>query len=182
MDMKSHETKEKTEADLLNEDPLTGAHGAHPVAAGTGALLGGMAGAVIGASLAGPVGSIAGASMVGGALAGGLLGKAAGEIVDPTVEDAYWRERHPLEAYGAGTPYEDYEPAYRAGYEGFAQYGGEQFADVEADIARDYASHRAGLPWEKARPAAEAAWERVRDRTVTRRASGGDGESAVESQ
>jgi hypothetical protein len=179
MDMKSHQTKEKSEADLLNEDPLSGAHGAHPVATGAGAFLGGVTGAMIGASMAGPVGSIAGASMVGGALAGGLLGKAAGEVADPTVEDAYWRERHPLESYGAGTPYEDYEPAYRAGYEGFERHGGERFADVEADIARDYASHRAGLPWEKARPAAEAAWERVRERAVTGHAPKADGGTSV---
>jgi len=177
--MKSIETEEKIAADLRHEDPLSGAPGAHPLATGTGALLGGVAGAVLGAAMAGPVGSIAGASMVGGALAGGLLGKAAGEIADPTIEDAYWRERHPLEAYGAGTAYEDYEPAYRAGYEGFDRHGGEQFADVEADIAHDYASHRAGVPWEKARPAAEAAWGRLRDRSVARRAQQEDGGTGV---
>jgi hypothetical protein len=177
--MKSIHTEKEKPADLRHEDPLSGAPGAHPMAVGAGALLGGVAGAVMGGTIAGPMGSIAGASMVGGALAGGLLGKAVGEVIDPTVEDAYWRERHPLEAYGAGTAYEDYEPAYRAGYEGFARHGGEQFADVEADISRDYASHRAGLPWEKARPAAEAAWSRVRDRTAARRVQGEDGGAGV---
>lgn len=165
--MKSNEPEKSPAEEMRHEDPLTGAPGAHPVATGTGALIGGVAGAVIGAALAGPVGSIAGASMVGGAFAGGLIGKGAGEIVNPTVEDAYWRERHALEAYGAGTAYEDYEPAYRSGYEGYEKYGGVDFVDVEADISRDYMSHRAGLPWEKARPAAEAAWERIRDRKVT---------------
>jgi len=175
MTMKDNETDEKLAVEMRHEDPLTGAPGAHPVATGTGALLGGMAGAVIGAAMAGPVGTIAGASMVGGAFAGGLLGKGAGEIVNPTVEDAYWRERHSLEAYGAGTEYEEFEPAYRAGYEGYEKYGGVAFADVEADISRDYLSHRAGLPWEKARPASQAAWQRIHDRSMAQRAQGQEG-------
>jgi hypothetical protein len=173
--MKDNETNEKLAEDLRHKDPLTGAPGTHPLATGTGAFLGGMAGAVIGAAMAGPVGSIAGASMVGGALAGGLIGKGAGEIVKPTVEDAYWRERHSLEAYGAGTEYEEFEPAYRSGYEGFEKYGGVDFADVEADISRDYMSHRAGVPWDRARPAAEAAWERIRNRTATHHAQDQEG-------
>ncbi len=58
--MKSIATEEKIAEELRHEDPITAHSGAHPVSTGAGALLGGMAGAVIGAALAGPVGSIAG--------------------------------------------------------------------------------------------------------------------------
>jgi hypothetical protein len=142
----------KTETELRNEDPLTGAPGAHPAAAGTGAILGG------------PVGAAAGASMVAGAVAGGLIGKMTGEAIDPTIEDAYWRERHPFETHAEGRPYEEFEPAYRSGYEGFSRHGGEKFSDVEADIQKDYESHKATVPWDKARPASAAAWRRVYER------------------
>jgi phage tail tape-measure protein len=46
-------------------------------------------GSALGAA-AGPAGVIAGA-VVGGVI-GGLAGKKAGEEINPTVEDAYWRQ------------------------------------------------------------------------------------------
>lgn len=105
--------------------------------------------------------------MVAGAVAGGLVGKFTGEAIDPTMEDTYWRERHSLESHAAGQPYEEFEPAYRSGYEGYARHGGDDFADVEADIQKDYESYKASVPWEKARPASKAAWQRVYDRNST---------------
>jgi hypothetical protein len=73
-----------------NRDPITGAKGAHPVGVGVGTAVGGVVtGGVLGAA-AGPVGVVAGA-VVGGVL-GGLAGKKAGEEINPTVEDAYWRQ------------------------------------------------------------------------------------------
>src|SRR5687767_6626273 len=100
-----------------NADPLTGAPGSHPIGTGLGAAGGGAAGAAIGTAVGGPVGTIVGA--VVGAVAGGLGGKAAGEAFDPTAEDAYWRHAHGKQHYA--TPddrYEDFAPAYRAGWEG----------------------------------------------------------------
>lgn len=149
---------------LRNEDPLSGAPASHPVATGVGAVLGGAAGAALGTMVAGPVGTAAGASMAVGAVAGGLLGKGAGEIIDPTVEDAYWRERHGLESYGATEPYETYEPAYRSGYEGFKRHGGKGFEEVEPEIRKAYEKSGSRLPWEKARPASLAAYDRVYQR------------------
>ena len=35
----------------------------------------------------------------GGAFIGGYAGKAAGELIDPTAEDAFWREQHPHQPY-----------------------------------------------------------------------------------
>src|SRR4051812_35221837 len=78
-----------------NRDPISGAPGAHPVGTGIGAAGAGAAGAAIGAAL-GPAGSAVGGVVgaVVGALAGGLAGKGAAEAINPTDEDAYWRENY----------------------------------------------------------------------------------------
>ena len=81
-----------------NRDPITGAPGAHPVGTGLGAAGGGLAGAAAG-SLAGPIGTVVG--LVAGAVVGGLGGKAAAEGVNPTAEEAYWRENHGRQPYAA---------------------------------------------------------------------------------
>ena len=106
---------------LRNPDPITKAPGSHPIGTGIGAVAGGAAaGAAVG-TVAGPVGTIAGAAV--GAIVGGLAGKGVAEIVNPTVEDAYWRENHSRQPYAKGRSYDDYGPAYRTGYEGYALYG-----------------------------------------------------------
>lgn len=48
-----------------------------------------MTGAAVGAA-GGPIGIAVGAAI--GAIAGGLAGKGVAEMVDPTVEDAYWEK------------------------------------------------------------------------------------------
>lgn len=164
--MKNHSTKEQKE--LRNEDPATGAPGSHPLATGIGATIGGIAGAAIGTAVAGPVGGAAGAALAGGAVLGGLAGKYTGEAVDPTIEDAYWREHHHSQPFGNDAPYEAYAPAYRVGYEGFATHQGRQFADVEADLQKEYEGHRASVPWDKARRASKAAWQRSYDRHASK--------------
>jgi hypothetical protein len=148
-----------------NRDPISGAPGSHPIGTGVGAAAGGAAGAAAG-SVAGPVGTVVGAAI--GAIAGGLAGKGVAEMVDPSVEDAYWRENHVREPYfSAGREYDDfYAPAYRAGYEGRVKYDGRAFDDVEDDLAADYARFRGNdMTWEEVRPATRAAWDRV-DRRV----------------
>src|SRR5436190_24133165 len=80
-----------------NRDPLTGTPGAHPVGTGAGAAGGGAAGAAIGMAVGGPVGAAVG--LAAGAIAGGFAGKEAAEAVNPTVEDAYWRENYSNEPW-----------------------------------------------------------------------------------
>src|ERR1035437_9999177 len=110
--MKTYIDKDKAS----NPDPITKAPGSHPVGTGIGAVAGGAAaGAAVG-TVAGPVGTIAGAAV--GAVVGGLAGKGVAEMVNPTIEDAYWRENHSRQAYAKGRLYDDYGPAYRIGYEG----------------------------------------------------------------
>ena len=54
-----------------------------------------------------------------GAVVGGLAGKAAAEAVNPTAEEAHWRERYASEPYyEQGRSFDDYAPAYRLGLAG----------------------------------------------------------------
>jgi len=154
-----------------NRDPITQEPGAHPVGTGIGAAAGGAAGgiaagaaagAAIGTGAAGPIGTAVG--IIAGAVVGGLAGKAAAEKIDPTVEDAYWKENYRSRKYvGNDEKWETYAPAYRAGYQGYSRNAGKRYEEVEADLQRDYERNAgpAALRWEKARPAARDAWDRV---------------------
>ena len=75
-----------------NLDPLSGAPGAHPVGTGVGAAAGGVVAGALAGTVAGPVGTLVGAAV--GAVAGGLAGKGIAEMIDPTAEEAYWRENY----------------------------------------------------------------------------------------
>lgn len=146
-----------------NLDPISGAPGAHPVGVGVGAATAGATGAAIGMA-AGPVGAAVGAAV--GAVAGGLIGKGVAEAIDPTAEEAYWRDRyHTEEYYDKGLTYEDYQPAYRTGYTGYGKHGveGRDFDAAEAELEREYNESRGSsrLEWEKAKAASRAAWDRA---------------------
>ena len=156
--------KEK-EAKDANRDPITGAPGSHPVGTGLGAAAGGMAAGAAAGTVAGPVGTLVGAAA--GAVVGGLAGKAAAEAIDPTVEEAYWRENYVREPYyRKGVSYDHYAPAYRTGYEGRSKFTGRTFEEVERDLEKNYAQLKgdSSLAWDQARPAAHAAWHRNRSR------------------
>ena len=147
-----------------NRDPITGAPGSHPVGTGIGAALGGAAAGAAAGSVAGPIGTAAGAAA--GAIIGGLAGKGVAEAIDPTAEEAYWQENYVREPYyEKGVAYDQYAPAYRTGYEGRAQYGTRSFEEVERDLETSYNRNKgsSGLGWDKARPAARAAWHRDRN-------------------
>jgi hypothetical protein len=143
-----------------NPDPITGAPGSHPVGTGLGAAAGGAAAGAAAGSVAGPVGTIAGAAA--GAIVGGLVGKSIAEKIDPTREDAYWRENHNRQGWAKGRPYDDFQAAYRTGYEGYAQYSnvGGRFDDREAELRTKYMSTNPKLSWDEARAASRAAWEK----------------------
>jgi hypothetical protein len=85
-------------------------------------------------------------------------------VVDPEKEEAYWRQHHHKQPYaGEKATFEHYAPAYRTGYEGFVKHQGKAYEDIEDDLALDYEKHRIGsaLPWDEARHATRAAWERL---------------------
>jgi len=144
-----------------NPDPITGAPGAHPIGTGIGAVGGGTAGAAIGAAV-GPPGALIGAAV--GAVVGGLAGKGLAESIDPTVEDAYWRDNYLKESYtNRDLSYDDYSSAYRTGYTGYGRYPGKKWDDVESHLQNDWEQNKgeSHLAWPDAKPATKAAWERV---------------------
>ncbi|MCW1886024.1 hypothetical protein OKA04_14900 [Luteolibacter flavescens] len=153
-------SQDKEIRDARNEDPITGEPGSHPVAVGVGTAAGAAAGGAVGA-IAGPVGAAVGA-VVGG-IAGAVSGKAGGEAVNPTVEEAYWRENHPRQSYAAAdSSYDDYDPAYRMGWEGPTRYG-TNFEAANSAMRSDWEERKGSskLDWQDAEPAVRAGWERV---------------------
>jgi hypothetical protein len=162
---------DKQENRDANRDPISGAPGSHPVGTGIGAAGGGAAGAAIGSVIPG-AGTVVGGAVgaVVGAVAGGLAGKAAGEAINPTEEDAYWRENYRTRPYvQSGADYDQYEPAYRHGYTAYTRYPGQEFETVETDLRRDWDTTRgqSSLDWDRgARDASRDAWYRVKDRAA----------------
>ena len=145
----------------LNPDPITGTPGSHPVGTGIGAAAGGAAaGAAIG-TVAGPVGTLAGAAV--GAIVGGLAGKGVAESINPTAEAEYWRAQHATQPYARGRSYDDFDPAYRVGYENYAELGagGASFEQAEPELRKRYQSKNHKIAWDDVSPASKAAWLRI---------------------
>ena len=143
----------------LNRDPITDEPGAHPVGTGIGATGGAVAGATVGA-IGGPIGLAVGG--VVGAVVGGLAGKATAEVVNPTVEEAYWRENHTKQSYfEPGRAFDEYAPAYRLGVTGRTRYN--DWNSAEPSLASEWETARGGssLSWPQAKSASRAAWDRV---------------------
>jgi len=143
-----------------NKDPLSDEFASHPVGTGVGAAGGAVAGAAAG-MLGGPLGMAAGG--VVGAVVGGLAGRAAAEAINPTQEEAHWRDRYTQEPYyQQGRSFDDYGPAYRYGVESRSQY--EEDWDTAAsrlEAGWDKSRSNSTLSWQEAQPASRAAWERV---------------------
>jgi uncharacterized protein (TIGR02284 family) len=160
----------------LNRDPITEEPGAHPIGTAVGSTGGAIAGAAAG-SIAGPVGAAVGG--VVGAVVGGLAGKAAGEAVNPTAEEAFWRENYSKEPYyESGRTYQDYEPAYRLRLNSRTQYE-EPWTSVEPRLASEWESTRGNstLNWDRASHASRAAWQRVDEQVRGNMGDGGMGGS-----
>jgi hypothetical protein len=159
-----NESIKNSDVGTANRDPLTGAPGAHPIGTAVGASAGAVAaGAAIG-TVAGPVGTLVGAAV--GAVVGGLAGKGVAESIDPTKEDAYWRENYTSRPYvDSASSYDDYGPAYGYGVSSYSQHAGRSFDDAETDLSRGWSTARgnSNLSWEKAKHATRDAWNRTSD-------------------
>ncbi len=158
-----NQTNEILEADA-NRDPITGAPGSHPVGTGVGAALGGAASGAVAGTVVGPLGTVIGAAI--GAIVGGYAGKGVAEAIDPTVEDAYWRENFRTRPYAEnGSSFEQYGPAYRYGVDSFGRYPDRSFEAAEPDLSRGWDTVRgtSSLDWERARHATRDAWNRLSD-------------------
>jgi len=154
--------KQQTGNGHANRDPISGTPGAHPVGTGVGAALGGAAAGAAAGTVVGPVGTVVGTAV--GAVIGGLAGKGVAEAIDPTREDAYWRDHYTDRPYvEQGASYSDYGPAYGLGVDAFGRYPGRKFDDIEPEIWRQWGEGHGGstLRWDSARHAVRDAWDRV---------------------
>ena len=146
-------------------DPTSDAAGASPVGSSTSAAAGGaVVGAVAGTVVAGPIGTVVGAAL--GAIAASLGGLSDAEPIDPTQEEAYWRENFAAQPYvEKGSSFDDYGPAYAYGVSAYIQNPGRSYDDCETDMARGWSTARgiSNLAWDRARNAARDAWDRVSD-------------------
>lgn len=133
----------------------------HSLGAGTGAVAGAVTGAAIG-SAAGPVGSLV------GAVAGGVMGAKAGdsiaEAVNPTeYEDHFKKTYSTADYYKNDRDWNDYQPAYRYGYDTYATNRGQNFEAVEPQLERDWDTRRGNsrLAWGEARGAVKDGWHHI---------------------
>lgn len=133
----------------------------HSLGAGTGAVAGAVTGAAIG-SAAGPVGSLV------GAVAGGIVGSKAGdsiaEAVNPTDYEDHFKTNYTTSSYyKSDRDWNDYQPAYKYGYDTYGTYRGKSFDTVETDLERDWNSRRGNsrLAWAEARGAVKDGWNHI---------------------
>ena len=155
MSTQSQQQTRDRNSGLLTGDPD------HPVGTGVGAAGGAAIGAAVGAA-GGPPGMLVGAT-VGGVL-GGLAGHSVADMIDPALEDAYWRENYRSQPYANRyLHYDEYESAYRTGYTGYGKHAGKSWDDVEPELQSDWeqTKGKSSLPWSDARLATMAAWRRV---------------------
>jgi hypothetical protein len=153
---------ETAEDKAMNRDPITGSPGSHPVGTGVGTAGGMVAGAAVGTVAAGPLGTAVGGLV--GALVGAAAGHSAGEAINPTVEETYWRDAYVREPYfNASHSFDDYAPAYRAGYMYRNDYRERSWEQAEPELQSSWEDQRSAsrLRWEEAREAARAAWYRA---------------------
>lgn len=154
--------RDQDREDEANRDPISGSPGAHPLGTGVGAALGGAAAGAAAGTVVGPVGTLVGAAV--GAVVGGLAGKGVAEAIDPTREDAFWRDNWGDRPYiEGGSTYNDYGPAYAFGVDAYSRNPGRTFDELEPDMSRQWAADggESTLRWDSARHAVRDAWNRV---------------------
>jgi uncharacterized protein YcfJ len=133
----------------------------HSIGEGTGAVAGAVTGAAVG-SAAGPVGTVVGA-VVGGAL-GSKAGGGIAEAINPTEYNSHFEKTYKTAPYyTAGREWNDYQPAYKYGYDTYSQYRGQRFEDVEPQLERDWNSTKANsrLGWNEAKGAVRDGWHHI---------------------
>jgi uncharacterized protein (TIGR02284 family) len=82
--------------------------------------------------------------------------------VNPTAEEAYWRDNYTQEPYyEKGREWDEYAPAYRHGVSARTRYP--DWETAEPQLASEWESARGGssLSWPQAQPASRAAWDRL---------------------
>ncbi len=96
----------------------------------------------------------------------GAAASSAGNVTDVSTSsdnDSVFRSHWQNSYAHLGGRYEDYVPAYQYGSQlaGSQSYQGSKWVDVEPEVQRDWESRYAGTPWEKAKDAVRAGWEKM---------------------
>ena len=145
------------------DETTSPSHDAAPAADGavTGVASGAVVGAATGAVVGGPLGAVVGATV--GAIAGGL----AGGMIDRKKQDTFWRERFATLPYAEpGQTFEQYEPAFHAGYEMYERdpHGEKSDAEWERELRELYEGDEAtlALKWERTIEASRDAYRHLR--------------------
>src|SRR5688572_25729038 len=79
-------------------------------------------------------------------------------------ETKYWRSQYEREPYfQKDMTWDDYEPAYRFGYDWHERHRGRRFEDFESDMSSkwDEFKMKSRLKWEHAKHAVRAGWNRM---------------------
>lgn len=91
---------------------------------------------------------------------------ASGTLTDWRSEDDYWRTNFENRPYvGSNRQYDQWQPAYRYGYESSQLHRGKRWEDVESNLRSgwDRYEHRHDnrSTWEQVKDAVRDAWDRV---------------------
>jgi len=91
------------------------------------------------------------------------VGKGVAEAIDPTEEEAYWKQEFKTRPYAKKATFDEYRPAYQYGWESQQRYSGKKFDEVETKLSREWETGRgeSALSWAQARPAVRDAWDRT---------------------
>jgi hypothetical protein len=76
----------------------------------------------------------------------------------------WWQENYTSRPYvSADRRFEDYEPAYRFGYESANRYPGRNFNDIQTDLRSDWNRFegKTGSTWDSIKDAVHDAWDKV---------------------
>jgi hypothetical protein len=80
-------------------------------------------------------------------------------------EDRWWEQNFSSRPYASGRRYEEFQPAYRYGFESGQHHMGRTWKDVESDLRTgwDKFEHRSagGAAWENIKDAVKDAWHRI---------------------
>ena len=61
-----------------------------------------------------------------------------------------------------GEAYENYQPAYRFGWESRSKHPGKTFEQAQPHLERDWGNQRTWMEWTSAQQAVRDAWEHVK--------------------
>lgn len=134
----------------------------HSVGTAAGATGGVLAGAAIGGAVGGPVGAVVGGIV--GAIGGSKAGDSIAEAVNPTEYQSHWEQNYTTRPYySKDYSWNDYSPAYKLGYDGYAANRGKSFDSVERDLQTNWNETRGNsrLEWNDAKLAVKDGWNRV---------------------